>query len=180
MVVTPLWHLALALLWHLALAVVDKPRVIEKTTTLGIREVTARWAPSSADGFELPTGYLFSIWRCTGVANTDAGRCASGYWLREGSLDTTFLSADAACNSDSSSCHTVFHLERGWKARFRIYSLDANNQSSADAGELFPAMDTSPPDQIVTLENTTVPGDGRHRSFTWRSITPGCAHQAPT
>lgn len=148
---------------------VDRPEGKGFGTDIGKREVEARWVASSAAGYDEPTAYLFDIYRCTAVADSNIDRCKSGYWLRQASFDGTYLDAGVACSQPTCAglCCTTFHLERGWRVRFRIFALDAANATSEPA-ELYPGLDTTAPDQILTLANSTVAGDGRHRTLTWQ------------
>ena len=49
---------------------------------------------------DTPTGYYYDYFRCTGDGDTDEQRCnAGGYFLRAGSVSTTYMTADQACNN---------------------------------------------------------------------------------
>lgn len=126
---------------------------------------------------DTPTGYYYDYFRCTGDGDTDEQRCnAGGYFLRAGSVSTTYMTADQACNNplcpndietNEKLCCEFLHLERGWLARFRVWALDANNVSSNNPGIDYLDMGKTAPEQITDLRTTTVVGDGRHRSFNW-------------
>ena len=89
----------LALLTASGRASVDRPQARGYATDTTNRLVQYRWTPSSSSEYEVPSGYYYKLYRCWGTGSTPQVRCNSGYPLISGSVATTFLSAELACNN---------------------------------------------------------------------------------
>ena len=137
---------------HLASAAVGAPSTGSLSLFPGARSLTYCWVPDTSQG--VPTGYLYSLRRCTAVDGIASEVCNEGYELiaRDDTLprssSSTYLAHSSVCTNDvgSSSCRDAvsgqpvipccchsYGSERGWFTRFSVWAATATEISATPA-----------------------------------------------